>query len=127
MLEFFANNEIDSPVFAQDILTISYEIDPPIAESRPIENDVQFLDVTEVVEDDEVFYHAFMEREDNESNEPEDDDVGCSESVDIKDANECDEDDIDGTLLMSIDEEAHIERTYPTRYNVDDQIPYFSL
>ena len=127
MLEFFANHEIDSPVFAQDILTISYEIDPPIAESRPIENDVQFPDVTEVVEDDEVFYHAFMEREDNESNEPEDDDVGCSESVDIKDSNECDEDDIDGTLLMSIDEEVHIERTYPTRYNVDDQIPYFSL
>ena len=39
VLEFFANHEIDAPVFAQDILAIGYEIDPPIDESGPTDND----------------------------------------------------------------------------------------
>ena len=32
VLEFFAHHEIDAPVFAQDILIITYEIDPHIDE-----------------------------------------------------------------------------------------------
>ena len=75
VVEFFANHEIDAPVFAQDILAISYDIDPPIIESRPTENDAQFPDVNEVVEEYEVFYHAFMEKEGIESNKSEDDDA----------------------------------------------------
>ena len=39
MVEFFANHEIDAPVSTQDILAISYDMDPLITESRPIEND----------------------------------------------------------------------------------------
>ena len=35
VLELFANHEIDAHVCAQDILTINYEIDPPISKSRP--------------------------------------------------------------------------------------------
>ena len=58
--EFFANHEIDAPVFAQDMLVISYDIDPPITESRTTKNDAQFSDVNEVAEEYEVFYHAFM-------------------------------------------------------------------
>ena len=76
VLEFFANHEIDAPIFAQDMLTISYKMNPPIGESRPIENDVQFLNVNEVTEGYEVFYHAFMENEGIESNEFKIDDVG---------------------------------------------------
>ena len=30
ILDLFANHEIDAPIFEEDILTISYEIDPPI-------------------------------------------------------------------------------------------------
>ena len=37
--EFFANHEVDASVFAQDILAIGYEIDPPIQESGPTDND----------------------------------------------------------------------------------------
>ena len=40
VLEFFVNHEIDALVFAQDILAIGYEIDPPIKESGPIDNGV---------------------------------------------------------------------------------------
>ena len=40
VLEFFAKYDIDVLVCAQDMLIINYEIDPPIAESRPTENDV---------------------------------------------------------------------------------------
>ena len=43
-------------------MAISYDIDPPITESRPTENDAQFSDVNEVVEEYEVFDHAFMEK-----------------------------------------------------------------
>ena len=59
VLEFFAIHEIDAFVFAQDILTISYDIDLPIVELRPTENDVEFPNVNEVVEDDEVFFNFF--------------------------------------------------------------------
>ena len=62
ILEYFANHEIDAPVFAQDILTITYEIDPYIDESRPNDNDAQFPDINEGEEDDEFVDHAFMER-----------------------------------------------------------------
>ena len=71
MLELFVNHEIDAPVFAQDISTIGYEIDPPIDESGPTDNDAQFPDVNEVAEDDEV-----------ESNDPEDDVAGRSNEDD---------------------------------------------
>ena len=39
VVDFFANHEIDAPVFAHDILAISYDIDPPIIESRPAKNE----------------------------------------------------------------------------------------
>ena len=127
VLKIFVNHEIDAPIFAQGILTISYEIDPPIAESRPTENDAQFPNVNEVAEEYEVFYHAFMEKEGIESNESEDDDVGLSESADSEDIEENNDDVIDDTLLMYDDEEVPVERTHPARFNVKDQRHYFSL
>ena len=39
VVEFFANHEIYDLVFAQDILAISYDIDPSITESRSTKND----------------------------------------------------------------------------------------
>ena len=110
VLEFY-----DAPIFAQDILTINYEIDHPIAKSRPTKNDAQFLDVNEIAEDDEVFYHAFMEKEGIESNEFEVDDSGWIKSTDSEDSKESNEDDTDGALLMSDDEEVPIERTHLSR------------
>ena len=55
VVEFFANHEIEVLVFAQDTLAISYDIDPPITESRPTENDARFPDVNKVIEEYEVF------------------------------------------------------------------------
>ena len=127
VVEFFANHEIDVPVFTQDILAISYDIDPPITESRLTENDAQFPNANEVAEKYEVFYHAFMEKEGIESNEFEDDDVGWSENADSEDSKESNEDVIDDTIIMYDDEEVLVERTHPTRFNVEDQRPYFSL
>ena len=37
------------------------------------------------------------------------------------------EDDSDGNLLMDDDEEIPIERKHPSRFNVEDQRPYFTL
>ena len=108
MLEFFANHEIDALVFAQNILTIGYEIDPPIEESGPTDNDARFPSVNELAEDDEV-----------ESNDSEYDVAGRS--------NEDDDADSDDNLLMSDYEEVPIERKHPTRFNIEDQRPYFSL
>ena len=142
MLKFFANHEVDALVFAQDILPINYEIDPPIVESVPFDNDAQFLDINEVsegnevVKDDEVAYNAFMEREDIESNEFEDDDSGRSNAGNISESTDKSEDsnnevrnenDSDDNLLMDDDEEVLIERKHPSHVNVEDQRPYFSL
>ena len=66
--------------------------------------------------DDEVFDHAFTEREGIESNEFEDDDV-----------EEINEDDSDDSFLMPDYENVPIERKHPTRFNIEDQRPYFSL
>ena len=71
VLEFFANHEVDALVFAQDILAINYEIDPPIDE---------VAEDNEVAEDDEVAYNSFMKMEDIESDKSEDDDAGRSVS-----------------------------------------------
>ena len=45
-------------MFAQDILTIGYEIDPLIYELGPVNNDVEFPNVNEVGEEDEVVDHV---------------------------------------------------------------------
>ena len=71
-----ANHEINAPVFTQDMLTIGYEIDPPIDESRSIDNDVKFPNVNEVVEKYEVVDHAFMDRENIKSNDSHNDVAG---------------------------------------------------
>ena len=120
LLEFFVNHEIDAPLFAQDISTIGYEIDPPIYESGPTDNDAQFPDVNEVAEDDEV-----------ESNDSEDDVTGRSnedDDVDSEDFEERNESvDSDDSLLMSDYEEVLIEKKHQARFNIEDQRPYFSL
>ena len=87
VLGFFVNHEVDAPVFSQDILLINYDIDPPIDELEPIDNDAQFPDINEVVKDNEVVeddgvdFNAFMERGDIESNEY--DNVGKSNAGNI--------------------------------------------
>ena len=124
VVEFFANHEIDALVFTKDILAISYDIDPPIIESRPTKNDAQFPDVNEVVEEYKVFYPAFMEKEGIKSNGSEDDDVGWSESANSEDSKESNEDVIDDTIMMSDDKEVHVERTHPTRFKLENQRPY---
>ena len=109
MLQFFANHEIDALVFTQDMLTIGYEIDPPIDEPGPIDNDDEFPNVNEVVEEDEVVDNVFMDRENIESNDYEDDIVGRSNeddaanSEDSKERNESANS--DDNLLLSDNEE----------------------
>ena len=127
----FANHEINDLVFAQDILIISYEIDPPIHETWPIDNGVEFPDVNEVAGEDEVVDHAFMDRENIESRDYEDD-VASGNNEDAV----ADNDDFEernkrvnnyGSLWLFDDDEVSVERKYPTRFNIKEQIPYFSL
>ena len=131
MLQFFANHEIDAPVFAQDMLTIGYEIVPPIDEPVPIDNDAEFPNFNEVVEEDEVVDNVFMDRENIESNDFEDDVVGKSNEDDAansensKERNESANN--DDNLLLSDNEEVPIERKHQTHFNIEDQIPYFNL
>ena len=94
------------------------------------------MEDNEVIEDDKVAYNSFMEMEDLECNESEDDDVDRSNAENISDSIDNNEDsnnevrnkdDSDGNLLMDDDEEVPIERKHPSRFNVEDQRPYFSL
>ena len=88
------------------------EIDPPIDESRPIDNDA--LDVNEVAKDDEV-----------ESNDSEGDVAGRSnedDDVDSEDSEERNESaDSDDNLLMSNYEEVPIERKHLALFNIKDK------
>ena len=63
-----------------------------------------------------------MENEGIKSDEPEDDDVGWSESADSEESKESNEDVIDDIITMSDDEEVPVERTHPTCFNVEDHI-----
>ena len=72
-----------------------------------------------------------MDRETNEINDSKDDVVGRSKEDDVAD-NEVSEErnesaDSDGSLLLSDNEEVHIERKHPARFNIEDQRSYFSL
>ena len=124
VLQFFANHDINAPVFAQYILTIGYEIDPLIDEPGPIDNDVEFLDVNEVVKEDEVIEYAFMDRENIESNDLDDDVAGRSNEDDATDSEDSEERnesaDSDGGLLLSDNEEVPVEIKHPTRFNIED-------
>ena len=90
----------------------------------------------EVAENGEIAYNFFMEKEDIESNKVEDDGAGRSDVENINEStdnsedsnNEVrNEDDSHGSLLMDDDEEVPMERKHPSRFNVEDQRPYFSL
>ena len=105
-------------------MTVGYEIDTPTVESRPTNNDAEFPDVDEVVEDDEVIDHAFMDRENIESDDSKDDVVGRSNEDDAtcsEDSEERNESaDSDDNLLFSDYEEIPIERKHPARFNIED-------
>ena len=47
--------------------------------------------------------------------------TGWSESTDSEDSEEKNEDAINDNILMSGDEEVPIERTHPSRFNVEDK------
>ena len=125
-----ANHEINAPVFAQDILTIGYEIDPPIDESRSIDNDVKFPNVNEVAEKYELVDHAFMDRENIKSNDFDNDVASRSNEDDDVDSEDFEERnksaDSDGSLLLSDNEKVPIKRKHLTHFNIEYQRPYFS-
>ena len=120
VLEFFTNHEIDALVFAQNILAISYEIDPPIEESGSTDNDAQFLDINELAENDEVESNDSEDDVAHKSNEDND-----ADSEESKEKNESANN--DSSLLMSDYEEVPIERKHLAHFNIEDQRPYFSL
>ena len=86
-----------------------------------------FLMLMKLQRNMKFFIMPLWKKEGIESNEFEDDDVGLSESADNEDFEESNDDVIDDTLLMYDDEEVHVERTHPTRFNVEDQRDYFNL
>ena len=96
-------------------MTIGYKINPPIDESGPIDNDVEFPDVNEVAKEDEVVDHAFMGWENIESNDSKDD---AANSEGSEERNESINN--DDSLLLSNNEEAPIERKHLARFIKED-------
>ena len=103
VVEFFANREIDALVFAQDILTMSY--DPTLDESGA---------TNEVNDHDNGNQLAYNLNEDVEIN------FNHSDRHANEEDNEDESDDNDGNEIPN-------ERKELVCFNIDDQRPYFSL
>ena len=117
MVEFFANHEIDAPIFAQDILAIGY--DSPLDESGA---------TNEVNDHDDGNQPAYDLKEDDDALSIESEDVEINYNHSDRDANKEDnEDESDDSDGYNDGNDIPIERKEPIRFNVDNQRPYFSL